>query len=35
MIFSDLAPPAEAGFAKAGNRCHPDQAGDVLFGIIR
>jgi hypothetical protein len=28
MIFSDLAAPAEAGFAKAGNR-HP------LFGIMR
>jgi hypothetical protein len=27
MIFSDLASPAEAGFAKAGNRC-------PLFGIM-
>jgi hypothetical protein len=23
MIFSDLPPPAEAGFTKAGNRFHP------------
>jgi len=28
MIFSDLASPAEAGFAKAGNRF-------PLFGIMR
>jgi hypothetical protein len=28
MIFSDLASPAEAGFAKAGNR-------NLLFGTIR
>jgi hypothetical protein len=27
MIFSDLASPAEAGFAKAGNRI-------TLFGIM-
>jgi hypothetical protein len=28
MILSDLASPAAAGFAKAGNRC-------PLFGIMR
>jgi hypothetical protein len=28
VILSDLASPAEAGFAKAGNRC-------PLFGITR
>ena len=28
MIFSNLPSPAEAGFAKAGNRC-------PLFGIMR
>jgi hypothetical protein len=28
MILSDLPSPAEAGFAKAGNRC-------PLFGIMR
>jgi hypothetical protein len=28
MVFSDLPSPAEAGFAKAGNRC-------PLFGIVR
>ncbi len=36
MIFSDLASPAGAGFAKAGNR-HPSpiQVEDMLFGIMR
>jgi hypothetical protein len=37
MILSDLASPAEAGFAKAGNR-HPSPDRDPrmgFFGIMR
>ena len=36
MILSDLPSPAEAGFAKAGNR-FPSPIGveDMLFGIMR
>jgi hypothetical protein len=35
MIFSDLASPAEAGFAKAGNRYPPRIAsGAGFFGIM-
>jgi hypothetical protein len=36
MILSDLASPAEAGFAKAGNR-FPSRVKpeDKLFGIMR
>jgi hypothetical protein len=35
MILSDLASPAEAGFAKAGNR-HPPRikSGAGFFGIM-
>jgi hypothetical protein len=36
MIFSDLPSPAEAGFAKAGNRFpSPIAVEDILFGIMR
>jgi len=37
VIFSDLASPAEAGFAKAGNRLfHPRiKSEGKLFGITR
>jgi hypothetical protein len=36
MIFSDLAAPAEAGFAKAGNRFPPPvESGAGFFGIMR
>ena len=36
MIFSDLASPAEAGFAKAGNRFpSPIKSGTGFFGIMR
>jgi hypothetical protein len=36
MIFSDLASPAEAGFAKAGNRfSSPIKSGTGFFGIMR
>ena len=39
MILSDLASPAEAGFAKAGNRFPPrigamPDSGGMLFGIM-
>jgi len=35
MIFSDLASPAEAGFAKAGNRYPPRiKSGAGIFGIM-
>jgi hypothetical protein len=35
MIFSDLASPAEAGFAKAGNRRPPRiKSGAGIFGIM-
>jgi len=35
MIFSDLASPAEAGVAKAGNRCPPRvKPGAGVFGIM-
>ena len=35
MILSDLASPAEAGFAKAGNRPHPRiKSKGRLFGIM-
>jgi hypothetical protein len=35
MIFSDLASPAEAAFAKAGNRCPPRiKRGAGFFGIM-
>jgi hypothetical protein len=36
MILSDLALPAEAGFAKAGNRFpSPIDVEDIFFGIMR
>jgi hypothetical protein len=35
MIFSDLPSPAEAGFAKAGNRFPPRiKSEGKLFGIV-
>jgi len=36
MIFSDLASPAEAGFAKAGNRLPPPDhvRGQAFFRIM-
>jgi hypothetical protein len=35
MIFSDLPSPAEAGFAKAGNRFPPPiKSGAGFFGIM-
>jgi hypothetical protein len=35
MIFSDLASPAEAGFAKSGNRFPPGSSPAGFFGIMR
>ena len=35
MIFSDLPSPAEAGFAKAGNRFPRIKSGAGFFGIMR